>query len=322
MKKILAGILLGLVLGGAVTRLVLRQPPADKPEEKAPGPEITPGSAAVTKQLAAMGLAVASPEAASLTPEVTAYGRVLDPTPLLALNADLATAQATLTASEKEFSRVEKLHADNANASAQAVEAAEAAVQRDRATVDSARARVVATVGRDLAAPADFSRLIAALADGHALARIDVPADEPAAAAPKTARVGLLAGGDLFDATILGPAPTADAQVQGTGFLALLGEHALPVGAALRATVPGPGEARQVLVLPRGAFVRHEGGVFVYVQTDQGGYERRVVTLGPPLAGGVVVSDGVEQKDKVVVTGAQQLLSTELLAATGGGEPD
>jgi hypothetical protein len=68
--------------------------------------------------------------------------------------------------------------------------------------------------------------------------------------------------------------------------------------------------------------VRHEGGVFVYVQTDKGGYERRVVALGPALAGGVVVTTGVEAKDKVVVIGAQQLLSAELLATTGGGAPD
>ena len=73
-------------------------------------------------------------------------------------------------------------------------------------------------------------------------------------------------------------------------------------------------------MLPRGAFVRHEGGVFVYVQTEQGGFERRLVTLGAALTNGIVVATGVEANDKVVVTGAQQLLATELLGSAGGGD--
>lgn len=324
MKRILAGAIFGLVVGGAATWLALRQHPAEQPAaaEPAASPSISTGSAAVGKQLAIAGLKVAAPESASLSPEVSAYGRVLDPAPFIELTAELSSTRATLTASEKEYARVAKLHADNANASAQAVEAAEAAVQRDGAALASVRARLVAVLGRDLAITADLPRMAATLGNGHAIARIDVPADEVPTSAPTTIRVGLLTGGPMFDASVLGPAPTADPQVQGTAYLVLLGDQLIPIGAALRATVPAPGETKQVLVLPRSAFVRHEGGVFVYVQTDKGGYERRIVTLGPTLTGRVVVTDGVEAQDKVVVTGAQQLLSTELLAATGGGAPD
>ena len=322
MKKIFAGTLFGLVLGGAVTWLALHPRAADKPADKATGPDISTGSAAITKKLAAIGLTVASPETATLAPEVRGYGRVLDPAPLIALVAEVETARATLAASEKEFARVQQLHAENANASAQSVETAAAAAQRDRTTANAARARLIASLGRELADAADLGRMIAALEEGRALARIDVPSGDTPDAAPKTVRVGLIAGGEMFDAAVLGPAPTADPQVQGAAFLVLLRDHAAPAGAALRAAVPAPGETKSVLVLPRGAFVRHEGGVFVYVQTDQGGYERRVVTLGPPLAAGVVVTDGVAEKDKVVVTGAQQLLATELLGSAGGGDED
>ena len=250
------------------------------------------------------------------------YGRVLDPAPLIALVAEVETTRATLAASEKEFARVRQLHAENANASAQAVESAEAAAQRDRTAANSARGRLIASVGHELADTADLGRMVAALEEGRALARVDVPAGDTPLVAPKTVRLGLVAGGEMFDATVLGPAPSADAQVQGAAFLVLLRDHAAPVGAALRAAVPAPGETKQVLVLPRGAFVRHEGGVFVYVQTDQGGYERRLVTLGPALADGVVVTEGVAAKDQVVVTGAQQLLATELLGSAGGGDED
>lgn len=319
MKKILAGIVLGLVVGAAATWLAFHQSPTAAPEEKTPALDITTDSAAITKQLAAIGLATASPETATLTPEVKGYGRVLDPAPLVALVAEVETARATLAASDKEFARVQKLYADNANASGQAVETADAAVQRDRTALNSARARLIASVGPALADTADLGKMVAALEDGRALARIDVPSGDTPADAPKIIHVGLVAGGEMFDATVLGPAPTADPQVQGAAFLVLLRDHVVPAGAVLRASVPAPGEPQKALVLPRGAFVRHEGGVFIYVQTEKGGFERRLVTLGTPLASGIVVATGVEEKDKVVVTGAQQLLATELLGSAGAG---
>jgi len=66
--------------------------------------------------------------------------------------------------------------------------------------------------------------------------------------------------------------------------------------------------------------VRHAGGVFIYVQKDDGGFERRLVTLGPAMPSGFVIAEGVEDKDKVVITGAQQLLATELLGSAGAEE--
>lgn len=320
MKKVLAGTIFGLVLGGAAMWLVLSRPEVEH-AEAAPTPlDITTGSAAITKQLAAIGLTTASPETFTVAPEVKGYGRVLDPTPLIALVAEVETARAALGASEKEFTRAQNLFAAGANASAQSVETAQAAVQRDRTALASARGRLVASVGRNLAASADLAKLLTTLEAGNALARIDVPAGDIPTEAPKTIRVGLLAGGDMFEAPVLGTAPTADPQVQGSAFLVLLRDHPAPSGAALRASVPAPGEPKPSLVLPRGAFVRHEGGVFIYVQTDQGGFERRLVTLGPALASGLVVATGVEANDKVVVTGAQQLLATELLGSAGGEE--
>jgi len=320
MKKFLAGTVLGLALGGATSWLVVHPRATDKPAEKPPGLDITTGSAAITKQIAAIGLTVASPETVTLNPEVKGYGRVLDPAPLIALVAEIEIARASLAASEKEFARVQQLHAENANASTQAVETAEAALLRDRTAVNSARARLIASVGRGLADTANLSQMVTALEQGRALARIDVAAGDTPADEPKAIRVGLIAGGEMFDAVVLGSAPTADPQVQGAAFLVLLRDHGAPIGAALHALVPAPGEPKKALVLPRGAFVRHEGGVFIYVQTEQGGYERRLVTLGPALAAGMVVVTGVEANDKVVVTAAQQLLATELLGSAGGGE--
>jgi hypothetical protein len=245
---------------------------------------------------------------------------VLDPAPLVALVSEIEAARVAATASEKEFARVQKLHSENANASAQAVETAEAAMQRDRTQLAAAQARLLVGWGRALTRQADLAALLRALAAGDAaLVRIDVLSGEAPAQPPAVARVGPLANeGPLHEVAVLGVAPSADPSAQGTGYLAVWRTDPLPPGTALRAVLPAVGELKNVLVLPRSAFVRHEGGVFIYVRTAEGGFERRLVTTGPTLESGIVVTDGVAAGDKVVVTGAQQLLATELLGSAGG----
>src|SRR5690349_20077307 len=44
--------------------------------------------------------------------EVTAYGVILDPGPLISLNADLLSASAALSASRAEFQRTKRLHSE------------------------------------------------------------------------------------------------------------------------------------------------------------------------------------------------------------------
>jgi hypothetical protein len=324
MKKIITGLLAGLVLGGAATWLALQHPAADKPGDKSPDLDITTGSGAIAKKLAAAGLAFAAPETALLAPEVKGYGRVLDASPLVASIGEIRVAQVTASASEKEFTRTKALHDTGENASLQAVETAEAAMLRDRAQLDAARARLITAWGRALAEKSDLSALVRSLALGEvALVRIDLlPGDAPAQP-PATARVGPLTGdGALSEVEVLGPAPLADPQAQGAGYLALWHTGPLAPGTALQAVLAASGDPQKVLVLPRSAFVRHEGGVFIYVQTAEGGFERRLVTLGSALPAGMVVTEGVAEKDKVVVTGAQQLLATELLGSAGGGGDD
>jgi hypothetical protein len=320
MKKVLIGILAGLILGGGATWLALHSREAETPETKTESPEISTASAAVTKQLEALGLKYAAPEKVKLTPEISGFGRVLDPAPLVALLAEIEMARMAAMASEKEFARVQKLHTENANASTQALETAEAVMQRDRTQLAAAQARLLVGWGKALTRQADLAALISALAAGDAaLVRIDVLPGEAPAQPPAVAHVGPLANdGELHEVTVLGVATSADPQTQGTGYLAVWRTDPLPPGTVLRAVLTTTGEPQEALVLPRSAFVRHAGGVFIYVQTAEGGFERHIVTTGATLATGIVVTDGVAGGDKVVVTGAQQLLATELLGSAGG----
>ena len=93
----------------------------------------------------------------------------------------------------------------------------------------------------------------------------------------------------------------------------------LPPGAALRTAVPTGAAAQAALLVPRSALVQHDGSIFVYVQTGELTFARRLVEVARDEAAGVAVTAGLEAKDKIVTVGAQQLLSTELQAA-GGGE--
>ena len=324
MKKSLPSFLIGLVAGGLIAWFLFgphRAAPADQ-EPPAPAVESArpPGTIHLNKdQLARAGLKIATPALATISPEIIAYGRVLDPSPLVSAAADVATAQAALSASEKEFQRVQSLHENGENASAQAVEAARAAAARDRVQFDAARAKLVAAWGPRLAQTIDANNLAAELAQGWTLGRIDLPSDASLPAPPKSVRLALLTGGAReFDAEVLGPAPMADPQVQGRGYLVFLRGESLPVGASLRAILPGPGQPQRLPLLPPGALLRVEGSVFVFVQTADDTFVRRLVELGPERDDGVAVTSGLGGSDRVVVVGAQQLLSFQLGA--GGGE--
>ena len=323
MKKIVAGIFVGLGLGFGAAWLALRpeaadaKPRADAAPAGAEKPKENPLRVPAA-QRSAFGFVLAKPAAATLTPEVSAYGRVLDPAPFITLAADLEVAEAALVASAKAAARARDLFAAGGNASRQNLEAAEAAEARDRALVAAARARLVVGFGRTASAPAPFAAWRKGLEEGRAIARLDVPAGETVGDHPPTARVGPALGGELADAAILGDAPTADPQVQGRSFLVLLGERSPPVGAALRATLPGAGAASAALVVPRRAIVYHQGSAWLFVLGEEDTFERKVVTVGRSLGDTVVVA-GIEETDQVLTTGAGQLLSAELQA---GGAPE
>jgi hypothetical protein len=90
-----------------------------------------------------------------------------------------------------------------------------------------------------------------------------------------------------------------------------------PPGTVLSGWVSGGGPAQHGLRLPPAALVRHEGQVFVFVQTGPESFARQRVELGPRQAEGVLVTNGLAGTERVVVLGAQQLLAEELKSALG-----
>jgi hypothetical protein len=256
--------------------------------------------------------------AATLTPEAQGYGRVLDPAPLAALSAELASAEAALAASQKEFDRLKLLSVEK-NASERALQAAEAAARHDQILLDSIRLRLVSGWGKDIAERPDLAELLRSLATlESALVRVDLPAGEAlngVEVLAQGARVALPPTGKTsVSAQWLGPAPNVDPQVQGQGFLFLAkaGTGNLVPGMAVVAYLPRQREPLNGFLIPDSAVVRQAGQAWVYVQMGNDTFTRRKISLDYPRDHHWFVTEGVGAADRIVIQGAQTLLSEEL----------
>jgi hypothetical protein len=266
-----------------------------------------------------MGIQVTNPARAKLRPEVKGYGRVLDPAPLAALVTDLASAQAAQVASSNELARLRTLEGQG-NASARALQTGEAAAIRDQIAVQAARDRLLLSWGQVVAGRKDAPTFIQSLTSLETvLARIDLPIGQDLKL-PSGARI-VGSSGQTVEADFLGLAPAVDPQMQGRGFLFWVRSNAwrLSPGEALIGFLKVPGEPIDGVVIPREAVIRTEGAGWVYVLDKAGGqsFTRTEVALDHPTEAGWLVTQGVTAEDRVVVNGAQELLSMELKGAGG-----
>jgi hypothetical protein len=298
--------------------------PADK---EAAGPQVsrdTNGNAVITlssKTQKDAGILLTNPTAFQMSPELKGYGRVLDPAPLVALVTELASAQAAYTASSGEVARLKTLEGQG-NASARALQTAEAAASRDGVAIQSARERLTLSWGKAVADQKDLSAFIHDLTSLEtALVRIDLPVGETLKEPPAGARIANLSGASA-DAALLEKASSVDPQMQGQGFLFLLKPNTLRLtsGEAVVGYLKIHGEPLPGVIIPREAVVRVEGAGWMYVQNEGGeAFTRVEIRLDHPTEAGWFVTKGAAATDHVVVMGAQQLLSIELKGA-GGGE--
>lgn len=326
MKRTLIAILGGLALGAAGTwSFMSRHAAADmhhedhKDGEKEHGEAHSPTEVKLNREMqTSAGVRTATPQAAEWKPEIKGYGRALDPTSLVNGLFDIDTALAALAASSKEHARLAVLFGQNQNASLQALEAAEAAMKRDQLLLASARTRLMTTWGRNLAGRTDLPALAESLASMQAvLVRIDLMPGQSWEPTP-AARIASLASADkLSEAEFVGAAPSADPQTQGLAFLFLLRTNAPAPGTAIVGFLPSSGAAESGWRLPQSALVRHEGSVWFYTQTGDETFERQPAKLERRLTDGWFVSEGVEATNKLVITGAQMLLSEQLKGAGG-----
>jgi multidrug efflux system membrane fusion protein len=267
---------------------------------------------------ARIGLETEKVNAVTQSQEATAYGVVLDPAPLAALDAELASTRAAVAASRAEYERARLLHSEQQNVSLKDFETARAKFQADQTQLNLQYQRLADEWGVQLSAmkPAERARLIDALTKRIAgIMRVSLPPGQPLAGEPKEARLVVLGyeTQPLVTRTIWS-APTVDSRLQGQSFLLEVERQGFPLrpGMSITAYLESPGTAKPAVEVPEAAVVRMGDRAWAYVQIAPTRFERRQLEVTMPAASGWFVRSGFEAGDRVVVTGAQALLSEEL----------
>ena len=299
-----------------------KEEPADEHEEAVV--ELSPEKAK------AVGIETATLEKSELARSLQAFGRVIDPTPLVTLDADLASAEAALAASRAEFERSQKLLAAGENTSRKLFESAEAQFRADEIKARNLKRQARMQWGTALPDSEGGKRhaFVEALVQGDAaLVRADLLPANRATEAPQSATVFALGReNEPVPVASISPAAEIDPRVQAEAFILTVQKPPFPLrpGAAITAQLNFGGEKRAGYIVPRSAILRHDGRVWIYVkEKDKDEFVRKPVELDSALAKGWFVEAehaGLEPDDAVVVRGAQILLSNEMKAAAGTAE--
>src|SRR6266851_9915156 len=182
---------------------------------------------------ARIGLETEKVNAETQSQAAAAYGVVLDPAPLAALDAELASARAAVAAARAEYERAKLLHSEQQNVSLKDFETARAKFQADQAQLNLLNQRLADEWGAKIAAmtPIERARLIDALTKRAAgLVRISMPPGQSLPQEPKQARVVALG----FDKQPLVShsiwfAPTVDSHLQGQSFMLKVDAQGFPL---------------------------------------------------------------------------------------------
>lgn len=271
--------------------------------------------------------------AASDRAETDAYGTVLDLQPLIDLRmryslalADAEAARATAAASRQEYERNRLLYQDNQNVSLKIYKASQAVYLSDQArsaaaalNVQNIRASARQQFGETLERWAlvdphssEFERL---LQRQEVLLRVTLPPGD-SIAAPAQIQIGTNDNRRL-PAYLVSPSPQSDPVMQGSAFIY---RTAAPIatGSNIAAYLPTAGQTARGVLIPAGAIVWYGGQPWAYLQISAARFGRYPVAQNSPMQGGVFMSEGFKPGQRVVVSGAQLLLSEELKPPPGG----
>ena len=313
-----------LLLVGAAGGLIARQmAPAvfefgsddhEKTEEAAKEESHEPGMVEMDEETQGrLGLEIKEIAAAAMTPRVAAWGRVLDPTALLTLDGELTQARIAVENSQLAAARAEELFKGGENVPKKTVEAAQAQFRLDSArllALDRSWQREWAPLLKD---EKDLPGFMSALVAGKiSLVRMEVASGDPMDAMPLAAELLISANAKPAKVTALAPAADVDPRSQAPAFVVRC-EDSLRPGQSISGWFETAAKAIPGVLLPRSSVIRHGPQAWVYLQEKDTEFRRVAVPTANPMAEGWFVADeAIKAGDKIVVTGAQAILSTEV----------
>jgi multidrug efflux pump subunit AcrA (membrane-fusion protein) len=292
----------------------------------------------------AVGQTIAAGSAAArIEPRLTLTDRLGVNTQLTSARADLNASAAAVAAAQTAYDRARALNADNKNISDRAMQEAGAKLAAEQAREAGARA-LITTLENSLAPPSGAAagmRPIVAERGGDVVEVLAQPGESIEQGAPIArltrfdrllVRIDLSVGerlpGDAGTVRIVpagfenqapltakrvGIAAATDAHTQGLSLLYRLVRTfpGLRPGTAVTAHFSVPGTAANGVLIPRAAMVQQDGRIWVFVQTKDDHFSRRPVPLDLPAEAGFMAAHGFSPGDRIVVAGAQTLLSEE-----------
>jgi hypothetical protein len=271
--------------------------------------------------------------------QIEAYGTVLRPDGLLqtrnsyvVAKSSLQKASAALQASKGEYERLKSLNENDKNISDRMLQAAAATMEADRAAESEARenlrsVRSAAELqwGSTLSGwIIDFSpglQRLVSLKD--VLVQVTIPPGTTVGNIPDRIRIQAPEGGPI-EARFIIHAPATDPRIQGMSFIYIAPSHTtrLIPGMNVSAYLPAGGREKGFIV-PFSAVVWFQDKAWVYIRKGETGFARVEVPTSNSVRQGYFVSGVFSPGDRLVVKGAQALLSEESTPkGTGGGEEE
>lgn len=272
-----------------------------------------------------IGIAVETLRAEETREQATAVATILPVQELIALRSafvaaksQVEKAQVSVSVSRKEYERLKSLYQENQNASLKSVQAADAALRTDKASLKAAqqelevqKAASVQNWGSVVAGwvAAGAGRLDRVLSHQELLVQVTL-APGIASAAPRAIELSTPGGGQIH-AGYISPLPRVDPRIQRATLLYSMASHpGLAPGLNLVASLP-IGQKLKGVRVPRSAIVWWQGQPWAYEQTASRQFTREQVLTATPLEAGYFETAGFVPGSMIVIQGAQALLSEE-----------
>ena len=277
------------------------------------------------EDIARLGIATAPAQRATFTPQVRGYGVVSSLTTVAQTDSDYRTALAAVTDSQAALDRAKKLYGGNGsdhNVSLQSLSTAEHQAASDKAQLDLADRKEIATFGQHApwrGPPRDNTILDNLTSGNSVLVTATFPLGVFFAAAPAKVVVTHLnaqPNEKTWTSKLIWDAP-ADPTIPGRSFFVLVDRSELAQGEHVLVFAP-TGPQIEGVRIPADAVILSEDQPWCYVSDGGHRFHRVLIDLRLQLSEGYFVAKGIAPNQPVVVKGTGLLLARELGAATPG----
>jgi hypothetical protein len=240
------------------------------------------------------------------------------------LLSDLSTLENQFKTENKKLKAFVTLNEDNKNISDQALSDQQILVANISGSIDNINILLKNLKQKVLSQWGDeFYKLIKnekpiknlqSLLDGKSrLVKITLPSSEGEQVIPKKILFNPINGSKEIEGYFVSKAPTVDPSLLGQTFYYLINSSDIRIGSKLIGFYQNTNDKKiSLFELPHNSIIWSSGLPWVYVEKESAVYIKKPVVLKNEIKGGwLASSDNISDNDKVVIKGAQLLLSEE-----------